>query len=489
MQFSGLLLFVALIPAAFAQEDKPDKWAIRRKFYPDLVQVFDLAETAPAPLRAMALQRIASVPKLKDKEWKRELLEESFDAAAVSPQPWPVDYVAIANANELRAKRVRQSLLSYQGLDRLTLQTNAILAMLALDQHEARQLWSRIAPLELHPLGCENGLIPAVEAYYQTASQMAKAGFSDAEKRKREDVEFLRMILAAVSSPVELGPVAKMFQDQPLSSAERSEFLATYAFHLNGMVHDDRSFSNSLDSVGTQIQALVNSSSKADELVVLKAWRNYLTRNLSGIRCAESVSPQTVYTSWQAAAILRFNEIAATESSLIAIDPTTLQPEKIDSGLPPENTSESPQQKDFRERWFNLTFGDQRNSLSDRQKNSVEWKTKFQDFLNDIENLSPSFEESAAEMTWRKCQLMGEAAIIAPEGPERERALDRYFSFLKVMNVQIDNLAEWYQEMQAHLTVAKMVNQGKERLLNTFENSGYPLLVLIAKLEKLDSAK
>lgn len=66
----------------------------RQKLYPEFVRTFDLAEAAPAPLRALALIRIASFPMNKDEEWKRELLEESFEAAAQSPLRWPVAYVA-----------------------------------------------------------------------------------------------------------------------------------------------------------------------------------------------------------------------------------------------------------------------------------------------------------------------------------------------------------------------------------------------------------
>jgi len=61
------------------------KWEQRRKLYPDLVRIFDLAEGAPAPLRAFALLRIAALPRLRDTEWKRELVNESFEAAAKFP--------------------------------------------------------------------------------------------------------------------------------------------------------------------------------------------------------------------------------------------------------------------------------------------------------------------------------------------------------------------------------------------------------------------
>ena len=60
------LSMLALCTCASRADDTGAIWAKRRAQYPELMGIYDLAEGVPAPLRALALLRIAAAPGMKD---------------------------------------------------------------------------------------------------------------------------------------------------------------------------------------------------------------------------------------------------------------------------------------------------------------------------------------------------------------------------------------------------------------------------------------
>lgn len=110
---------LTLTIGALAQETKESVWAVRRRLFPKLVVIFDLAQTAPAPLRAFAFLKIASSPMLNDWNWRRELIEESYSAAAAASDFWLVNPVAIPDGPQRTiATRVVKASQLNSGLDR-----------------------------------------------------------------------------------------------------------------------------------------------------------------------------------------------------------------------------------------------------------------------------------------------------------------------------------------------------------------------------------
>jgi len=93
-----LALGLCLVFAFSMKAQRKDEQALSKrergqKLYPELMRTFDLAEGAPAPLRALALLHIASFPTNKDEGWKRELFKKGFGAAS-QPLRWPVACVS-----------------------------------------------------------------------------------------------------------------------------------------------------------------------------------------------------------------------------------------------------------------------------------------------------------------------------------------------------------------------------------------------------------
>ncbi len=464
----------------------------RQKLYPELVRTVDLAEGAPAPLRALALLRVASVPLNKDEEWKRDLLEEAFDAASQSPIKWRVNYVSFPEG-PLPAGLPRRILkameINNSGLDRLTLQTEIVLAMLPVDKQESLTLFHRIAPLGLAPLTCSDGLVPNVDAYYQTATQLAKDGFTLPQRNKREHLQFLRGLAESMTSSTEVGPAARMLLDQHLSSSETGVLAAVFGHQLGELPLDCRSFSDHLDSTSKNVMRFADSLEAGDAIALLKSWRAYLVGNLSGVRCGETVDPKSYpeYTTTAANAVKTFNLRAEHQESLTRIEEQEIQPGKIEPKLPEEHAVISEQAKKFHDEWWWLMFGGQRTGLTDAQKNTAEWKSRFEEYVNEIENLEPS-GDSDADLLAGKCDLMRNAVIAAPAGPERDYVLARYVALLKISNIQPELLPQWYSAVHGLIDIMQSLYKDRQSVLKSLESTGDPLLSLMAAVYKLDAS-
>src|SRR5215469_16980539 len=83
--------------AAQTASEPESKTARRRREYPQFYAIVDLAQGAPAELRALALLRVGSQTSIRDREWREELLEEAFETARLAVLPAPVVMVLPAN--------------------------------------------------------------------------------------------------------------------------------------------------------------------------------------------------------------------------------------------------------------------------------------------------------------------------------------------------------------------------------------------------------
>lgn len=482
------LAIVATLAPAAGQAVTASRWEVRRKLYPELMKTFNLAESAPAPLRALAQLRIASFPGLKDQEWKRELLDESFEAAAQSPTRWPVDDtiwgLEMKRSEATLSRILAEAFESNSGLDRLTLQTSAVRAMLAVDKQEARKLFESISPPELSPLTCSDSFTPKVDAYYETAGQLAKNGFTLREQKQREHLDFLFSVVASISSGIEVRPAAQMLLDLRLPQNEAGPIVAAFARRLESISSDSRSFFANMDSTSGSLMKLSDSLDESDALAMLKSWRTYLVKNLTDVRCAVTVDPKSDYARWATNAVNAFNVRAARLKSLLPIEQDDIRAGKVESSLPEVPTESSEQEDALRLRGLMLTFGDRGQNLSDGEKNTLEWKTRFDDYMNAVENLELA-NGSGADLIWEKCQLFGWAAVAAPPGPMRDRAVERYTALLKISNIPPEMVPRWYGQVRSLIDLLQSLYKDRESVLKSFENSGDPLLSLVAEIYRL----
>jgi hypothetical protein len=125
MRTFSLLLFGALLQAEIPKLPEP---------YQSLVE---LSHSTPPEFAADALLRLAESRKVQDKNALRGLIEEAFRLAAVASLP--VKMRGLPNLVDTRADRLNEAYALK--LDVPSLQSRAVIDMLAVDAPKARQLF------------------------------------------------------------------------------------------------------------------------------------------------------------------------------------------------------------------------------------------------------------------------------------------------------------------------------------------------------------
>jgi hypothetical protein len=480
----GLLALGALAAPA---DDTGSVWAKRRAQYPELTNIYDLAESVPAPLKALALLRIATAPGMKDVQWKRELLIEAFPAADQAPTVWPTTYVMPAAGRlSAMAKRLETSSNDNRGLLRLTLQTQIVETMLSVDRAESISMFNQIAPLRLPVLTCSDGLMPDAGSYYQAAAAIAKVGFTAEQKKNGAPAQFLRGVVVAITSSVEIKPAATMLAGQGLPSDDTASVVSDFANRLDNLGGDDRAFFADLDGTSSAVMNLTGSLSDSLADVMLKAWRNYLILNLTGDRCRETVDPKWHYFKSAIDVINAFNARAAGRESVVPIDKDDVRPRGVASGSADDTPIQlSAAEQELQSRWFAVEFSGGREGLSNEQKADPEWIANFDKYLDDIVDLAPSPSESDGDALQHKCALMHAAVMAAPPGPQTDRVIAQYVQLLQVNNISPELISSWYSEVESFLSSAEVLNHARGVALRAMEASDTPALMLVAKLERL----
>jgi hypothetical protein len=119
--------------------------------------------------------------------------------------------------------------------------------------------------------------------------------------------------------------------------------------------------------------------------------------------------------------------------------------------------------------------------LSDEQKNAIDWRTQFDHFLEQIDDLRPAVSEPEYRYFYRKATALTAALRVAPSGPDREKVLSQFVAFLRSSALQQESVLEWYAQVQR--TASSVRGLGREataRFLSELERSGHPILILYA---------
>jgi hypothetical protein len=121
--------------------------------------------------------------------------------------------------------------------------------------------------------------------------------------------------------------------------------------------------------------------------------------------------------------------------------------------------------------------------LTDAQKSSPEWKAEFSEHLGRIENLTNSDIPPGADVFWTKAQLLGGSIPLAPPGPERQQAADRYLQLLAAASIRPEDVPEWYFNAKNWISLCQAFGMPKKDVLAMLDRSGHPWLKLISSLE------
>jgi hypothetical protein len=446
-----------------------------------------MARGVPGAFSADALIRIAGLASL-DKTLRMQLLQEAFERAAQAEQPYKKHAAMLrvsANAGFLEH--------AYnQELDALSLRTRAVAAMLPLDSRKARELFVQIPRFELEPVGCGSMLVYDVDSFYAVLPRIARQGFDADQVRKGEPLHLVQQHVAAMMSPAQVVPVARMLAGQNWTDEEFQSLAALFVEALGKISVDDRTFTYYLSSTGPAIGTLAAAYSrhKMAAAPLLDAYRAYLVSNLTGTRCADddaialgsgSLGP-TGLDAAAANAISYFNDRLRT-APVLPLDFDQAAPAKKEGAADGVRSCESPECKAMAQKYRSLVFSGSGTALPASSRNTPEWQDQLRQFLAAMADWQDDTGANAGQQFREKCAIYSDLLNLLPNGPGRELALSAMLDYLQRSRFQAASQMEWLLPVNTLMGRLAMEQASSGHLAEEIRRSRDPIIGLCALLE------
>lgn len=381
-------------------------------------QILDLATSVPPELAAYAQLRVVEAHGVTQQDQVIQLIESSYRLAGQSP--YPVRMTS-GGGGDARAGYLAAAL--GQNLDTLSLQTEAVLAMLKLDPERARDLFQQMRPLRLVPRTCSDSLLYAPSAYYRAAGAIYSRGFSQEEQAKGLPADFLESVFREVSQASQVVPAMTQLYEQHLDPDQQARMEAAFSRAISNVRGDSRSFTatqSMLSVLATRIARNAGLSHRA----LLEGTRTYLVANASGPQCqsGSSIGPPLSATSSDPYPDL--NRIFQ-QYGIKPITPDEVKPASIIS----TNQNQQPPY------WSSATAKQLRadeSALRSGDKTSMQWQEQAEAFLTELRGwIDPSTEPSPDDFYIEKAVLFSDLVATAPvDSAAYNEALRDYMSFL-----------------------------------------------------------
>lgn len=437
------------------------------------------ARTAPGEFSADAMIRIGSIEDA-GKERRIELLEQAFERASAAGQP----YKKIAAITRLPGPVGTISKEYAQEIDGLSLRLRAVEAMLPLDAKKARALFAKIPPTKLTKATCTDFLVYDLGRYYDVLEKIAR----DAEGAER--AALLEHAAADVTSPVQIGPMARVLTSAELSDEAFGRVVAAFGKAMAKVTGDDRSFTYA-SKVGTQIEALTTECKrrKVSPLQLLEGYRVYLAFNLSAARCADDL------TAAGGLAVLATVE-APTSSDLVAhfnqkLQMAPLQPIHELESTPSrfEGLAVGPREcKELQcleagEFYRDLIIGPDNKPIPQKDRGGPEWWENLGRVLKTLAAWKPTGLTPEADLFRERSAMYSGLLNLAPAGNARKTVLRAALEFIERSALQKSHPMEWFLAMNALIARTSLDPMGYREFVDEMRKSGDPLIALYANLE------
>jgi acetyl esterase/lipase len=459
---------------------------------PELVRLIDELRVTPPEFAASSMIKLSAHPEIDD-VWRKEILEEAFRIAFDAKYPCKMKHLS---ESDLETRSGYKSMAFDLEMDRLSLQTLAILDLVRIDRRKARLLWGEMRKPELAPLSCEDTLVYDVLKYYLAMAEMARKAFTDEEMKIGEDVKFVDSHMVVIASPAELMAATVAIRELKITDAHFNLLVETYSRALENVANDNRSFwSNPEESSGAAIALAAECERRAFPAdFLLSRYRDYMVRQLGAPRCADNLkSDGKRYIPPEF--VTKLNEAVGRYQYIPKITYADFAPRRLD--LParfyPYWTSprarglfqkiqllhygQIPKQPT---RWKSITPPE---PLSFEVRQSSEWQYKLSDFLREMAEWKPEHEASRADYFHQKCHLFNELLELSPNSDMRLRMLDEYMAFLEQNRFECESFIDWYQHVSDLLRrVGSMKEEEKKLALQALRYSNDIVLQLNIKL-------
>ena len=410
------------------------------KLAPPTMRLIDTARGVAPEFSSDLLLRLASSKLITDPLWKRQLIEEAFAAGAHAQLPY-------AKRGEPSTDTHTTRLYWRNHLEALSLQTQAVEAMLALNPNRAREMFDEIATPQVPPLPCKETGAADLSAYYATGANVFETGFTPDQREQSAHLHFLERIVAEVRSPAQVSPALALLFEVHLTPEQLDDLLARFAGvldHINGTPREFEAAAGSL---------MAHVGKGAD--VLIPSQRAYIVRHESGPRCSDdriTAAGPLPFAAFQFNSLIKI--IDPTGTRFAPIQPDEVKPSKIEPSYPSTIWWQSKRSRQVLEalKWLNhgnRDLPDDKRFFTLEERKSNDWNAHYTDTLKLIEGWEPHEEPSPDDWFGMVAQTYSLLAEMVPGGAEREAAFGRYLNFVETHYADVENHNFWFTALQS----------------------------------------
>jgi len=404
-----------------------------------------LGETAPPEVAADVLLTVASSSLIPDKERKVQLIEQAFRSASQAREP-----VRRRSWSRMVDTRAGFKQAAYDlKLDKLSLESNAVVKMIRLDQVRARTMFESIEVPVIKSLTCADSLGYDFDFYYQTMLSVAEECFNADEKKAGAHVIFLSDRLESVKSIPQLSSAMKMLLNAKESGEELSVLVNVLTKVTGRLSTDARAFAFAMDRDGfvtgsdTFIARMRGQGVPTNEFI--NVFRSLLVKQMSGEVCAD--------VSWlnqgQPTLSKQIEGINRAFANPIVVD--DIRPSTIGSKATDTVYWTTPKATDLMKLAKQLRFGGKDKALSREERETEEWRRELLDFLDLLADWGPDSEPSPEDYFQERCNMYGVLVDLCPDDAQRDVVLRAYGNYLKERSAEYKGRIEWIFPLKDYL--------------------------------------
>lgn len=298
--------------------------------------------------------------------------------------------------------------------------------------------------MSLKPLSCQEFLLYETSEFYELIGKIAKESFTQNQIKQGRRIIFLSPFLENMISVSQISPVVKMLSASNLTGNEMSQLESLFNKSLRKISGDDRAFSYEMN-FGSTTRDLIEFSKKfvSDSAFYeefRKSYKDFLSKNLQGVRCRDNVdyekrtgkkiidaqnesgeNPEIklpVYVYAVNEYLFEESPITAEETKPFKIEPFVFPAEYFSSGKSSQIIGKVRELRSSQE--------EEENGTASEIKESLEWQKAFSDLAEEIDDWKTSGDEKEIDLFHQKSLVYRILLREAPTIALKENVVKKY---------------------------------------------------------------
>ena len=209
---------------------------------------------------------------------------------------------------------------------------------------------------------------------------------------------------------------------------------------------------------------------------VMLSLRDYLTSQLRGPRCADSVTEPLTAPAFNSALTL-----LNADAEVRALDGASLKPSRMLAPARIDYYWQTADARRLRDEWLQLR-GRDRMPVRLAVRVTPEWRDQAERLLTGIEQWSGLREPAPRDYLYQKSVLLIGLIDLMPASPVRARALRALVEFLRHEDSDRNLRSLWFAMLNRLIEMAR--GAARNEILSALEESHHPVMSLYARLER-----